>query len=73
LANQIDPQRKSGQTRRSFLTKMGFGAAAFALIGGSFGIFGLRDKQKNSKIQDFPGEDSIFHPARDPRQDPRRS
>jgi len=52
---------------------MGFGAAAFALIGGSFGIFGLRDKQKNSKIQDFPGEDSIFHPARDPRQDPRRS
>ena len=73
MANEIEPQQKSGQTRRSFLAKMGLGAAAFAFIGGPLGMLGLRNDKKKAEIQDFPGEDSIFHPAKDPRQDSRRS
>jgi hypothetical protein len=73
LANEMEPQQKSGETRRSFLAKMGLGAAALALIGGPFGMLGrFRDSQDQVASQAFPGEDSIFHPASDPRQDPRR-
>ena len=74
MANEIEPQKNTGQTRRSFLAKMGLGAAAFAFIGGPLGILGIRNKQQQKTTNDeFPGEDSIFHPALDPRQDPRRS
>ena len=73
MANEIEPQKNTGQTRRSFLAKMGLGAAAFAFIGGPLGMLGIRNKQRNATNDEFPGEDSIFHPASDPRQDPRRS
>ena len=73
MANEIEPQQKSGQTRRSFLAKMGLGAAALALVGGPLGMLGrFRGNQDQSASMDFPDEDSIFHPASDPRQDPRR-
>ncbi|MDA0263205.1 MAG: twin-arginine translocation signal domain-containing protein [Chloroflexi bacterium] len=74
MANQIEPEEKSGQTRRSFLAKMGLGAAALAVIGVPLGMLG---RSKNDEIkttyQSFPDETSIFHPASDPTKDPRRS
>ncbi len=74
LANETESKQKSGHSRRSFLAKMGLGAAALAIIGGPLGMLGrIRGNQDESASQDFPGEDSIFHPASDPRQDPRRN
>ncbi len=74
MANEIEPQQKSGETRRSFLAKMGLGAAALAIVGGPLGILGrLRGDQDKAASQDFPGEDSIFPPASAPRRAPRRN
>ncbi len=74
MAKQTDPEQKSGQTRRSFLAKMGLGAAALAIVGGPLGMLGrFRGNQDKAASQGFPGEDSIFHPASDPRRDPRRN
>jgi hypothetical protein len=49
------------------------GAAALALVGGPLGMLGIRSNKQKVTTQEFPGEDSIFHPASDPRKDPRRS
>ena len=69
MANENEPQQKSGQSRRSFLAKMGLGAAALAVVGGPLGMLGrFRGNQENAASQDFPDEDSIFHPASDPRR-----
>ena len=74
MANEIEPQQRSGQTRRSFLVKMGLGLGALAIVGGPLGMLGrFRGKQEKAASQDFPDESSIFHPASDPRQDPRRN
>ena len=66
----------SGQeSRRSFLTKLGLGAAALAAASAvPFFRLGKGNSGDSPEVsEDFPGEDSIFHPARDPRQDPRRN
>ena len=69
MANENEPQQKSGQSRRSFLAKMGLGAAALAIAGGPLGMLGrFRGNQEKAASQDFPDEDSIFHPASDPRR-----
>ena len=74
MANEIEPQQKSGETRRSFLAKMGLGAAALAIVGGPLGMLGrFRGDQDKAAAQDFPNENSIFHPASDPRRDSRRN
>ena len=74
MANEIEPQQQSGQTRRSFLAKMGLGAAALAIVGGPLGMLGrMRGDQQKVASQDFPDETSIFHPASDPRRDSRRN
>ena len=74
MANKIEPQQKSGETRRSFLAKMGLGAAALAIFGGPLGMLSrFRGDQDKAAAQDFPSEDSIFHPASDPRRDSRRN
>ena len=74
MANEMEPQQKSGETRRSFLAKMGLGAAALAIVGGPLGMLGrFRGSDEKSPTDDFPNEDSIFHPASDPRRDPRRN
>ena len=57
-------------SRRNFLGKLSVGVAALA--GASFGIFRLRKPESGHSDSEFPGADSIFHPARDPRSDPRR-
>ena len=74
MANEMEPQQKSGETRRSFLAKMGLGAAGLAVVGGPLGMLGrFRGSDEKSATDDFPNEDSIFHPASDPRRDPRRN
>ena len=77
MASELNPAEqnspKSGESRRSFLAKLGIGAAALALVAGP--LSALRGNSGNGAAamnQEFPGEDSIFHPAVDPRRDPRR-
>ena len=68
---QAEPGR---QSRRSFLAKLGLGVAVLAAVSLPFSRMVRGGKGRSSKLTDeFPGEDSIFHPASDPRQDPRRN
>ena len=61
------------ESRRSFLAMLGLGAAALALLSTPFNRLGKGDSGPSTAMSDaFPGEDSIFHPAQDPRLDPRR-
>ena len=74
--NPVEPElRNTGETRRSFLAKLALGAAALGLAAGA--LSSLRGAgaggAATSMHAEFPGEDSIFHPAVDPRQDPRRT
>ena len=62
-------ESRGGDSRRSFLAKMGIGIAAIA--GVSVGLV-RPDMKQSTTSGEFPGPDSIFHPAQDPRQDPRR-
>jgi hypothetical protein len=63
-------------SRRNFLAKLTLGTLGVAAAAGAFApLLGLLqgDKSKTSDAsQEFPGPDSIFHPASDPRLDPRR-
>ena len=60
-------------SRRGFLARLGLGVAAVAAA--TFPL-GHRDSTGGAGAQgvsrEFPDEDSIFHPAQDPRLDPRR-
>ncbi len=77
MASELNPAEpnspKSGQSRRSFLAKLGIGAAALALVAGPLASLRSGSNSAAAVNREFPGEDSIFHPAADPRQDPRRS
>ena len=73
IAESEVAEKRPGQSRRSFLVKMGLGAAALALVASPLGMINrIRGGQQNRGNQQFPAEDSIFHPASDPRKDPRR-
>ncbi len=74
MANENKKINQGGQTRRSFLAKMGIGVAALAIVGGPLGMVSrIRGEHQSTDSREFPDETSIFHPASDPRQDPRRS
>ena len=79
MASELNPAEetiaKSGESRRSFLAKLGVGAAAVALVAGPLSVVrGLgSNNNANAMNVEFPDEDSIFHPASDPRRDPRRN
>lgn len=60
---------KKGESRRNFLAKLGIGVAAMA--GVSAGLFRFGGKPSTTS-EEFPDSGSIFHPASDPRTDPRR-
>ena len=60
---------KAGHSRRNFLAKLGVGMAAMAGVSAGLFRFGGRS---STTPEEFPGPESIFHPATDPRQDPRR-
>ncbi len=73
LRNDSGKQTPSGETRRSFLAKLGLGAAAIAAAS-AVPFLRLGKGARGLESSDgFPNEDSIFHPAQDPRQDPRRN
>ena len=70
LASTEPQELDTHASRRNFLGKLSVGVAALA--GASFGIFRLGKSASNQSNGEFPGADSIFHPAQDPRKDPRR-
>ncbi len=73
LSKESSEPSASGESRRSFLAKLGFGAATIALAAGSLTRLGSSGgKGTDQASNDFPDEDSIFHPANNPRTDPRR-
>ena len=58
------------QSRRSFLAKLGLGVAAAAIASLPLVNRGRKTAEPASGVHPgFPGEDSIFHPAQDPRRD----
>ncbi len=67
--NEASSEREPG--RRRFLTQLGIGVAALA--GVSAGLIRWGGKPASPSTREFPGPDSIFHPAQDPRRDPRRA
>ena len=70
MASTEPQQFDTRASRRNFLGKLSVGVAALA--GASFGIFKIGKSESGQSDGEFPGADSIFHPARDPRSDPRR-
>ncbi|MCY4416568.1 MAG: twin-arginine translocation signal domain-containing protein [Chloroflexi bacterium] len=69
MSNQIESVDK-GTSRRRFLGVLGIGVAGAAVLA-ALTPFGRRN-QAAEAANEFPGPDSIFHPAQDPRTDPRR-
>ena len=69
MANGEELAVKKGESRRSFLAKLGVGVAAMAGVSAGLVRFGGKS---NSTPEEFPDAGSIFHPASDPRTDPRR-
>ncbi len=70
MSTESFESQANNQSRRSFLVKLGLGLTALAGVSGGLIRFG---RKKSSPLsQEFPGTDSIFHPAQDPRLDPRR-
>ena len=59
-----------GTSRRRFLGVLGVGIAGAAVVAGML-PFGRRNR-KAEAMSEFPGPGSMFHPAQDPRTDPRR-
>jgi hypothetical protein len=69
--NNAGEPNSQGTSRRSFLTKLGLGVVGLA--GLTSGLVSLGGQPQTAQDDDeFPGPDSIFHPAQDPRTDPRR-
>ncbi len=69
-----EPQQPASQrqSRRNFLARLGLGAAALAATSVPLLGRGNGGGAAAGADDEFPGEDSIFHPAVDPRLDPRR-
>lgn len=59
-------------SRRRFLALVTLGMAALAGLVPWLAQLGKGNQPPNAAAQEFPGPDSIFHPAQDPRLDPRR-
>ena len=73
MSNQPEKPESARETRRSFLAKLGIGVAALAAVSLPFSRLARgKGEPREGGAQAFPGEDSIFHPASDPRLDPRR-
>lgn len=70
MSEELQRSAAAGESRRSFLVKLGLGLAGIAGI--SSGLVRFGKKESGGLADEFPGPDSIFHPAQDPRTDPRR-
>lgn len=60
----------NGASRRRVLGLLGLGIAGAAVVGSLLPL-GRRTAPAEA-ADEFPGPGSIFHPAQDPRRDPRR-
>ncbi len=69
MPEQNDSNQK-GTSRRRFLGVLGIGVAGAAIVA-SMLPFGRRGNTVEAS-NEFPGPGSMFHPAQDPRTDPRR-
>ena len=69
MPNRKLTSKSGGESRRNFLAKLGVGVVALAGVSAGLVRFGGRP---STTTDEFPGSDSIFHPAQDPRLDPRR-
>ena len=58
---------KGLETRRSFLGKLGLGAAALAAVS-AIPFLKLGQKASDGDSSGVPGKDSIFHPRQDSRR-----
>ena len=68
MPDETEPRQPQGHTRRSFLTKLSLGLAALAGSGFLLRHFLLPgEKGGSAQGAEFPGEESIFHPRKDPR------
>ena len=67
---ELNESAPKGTSRRRFLGVLGVGIAGAALVAGLM-PFGRRN-QTAEAANEFPGPGSMFHPAQDPRTDPRR-
>ena len=68
MANESSVSESKGESRRSFLTKLGLGTAALALVSVPFFPWGRNKTGQTAGANDgLPGPDSIFHPRSDPR------
>ena len=70
MEKHLPDSNSSRHSRRGFLARMGIGVAAAAAASLPLGRF--RNDPAKTSGDGFPGRDSIFHPASDPRLDPRR-
>jgi hypothetical protein len=69
-SSAAEPKRHS---RRSFLAKLTVGMAILTASVSPLARLATSGKKGTlASSQDLPGPDSIFHPAKDPRKDPRR-
>lgn len=69
MPKQIE-NAQNGTSRRRFLGVLGIGIAGAAVVAGLM-PFGRRSPPAEA-ASEFPGPGSMFHPAQDPRTDPRR-
>ena len=69
MPEQIENNR-TGTSRRRFLGVLGIGIAGAAVVGGMLPF--LRRNDTAEAASEFPPPGSMFHPAQDPRADPRR-
>ncbi len=69
MSEQIENARPR-TSRRRFLGLLGIGVAGAAVVGGLLPF--LRRGDTVEAASEFPGPGSMFHPAQDPRTDPRR-
>ena len=63
---QTEPiEKKSGESRRSFLAKLGLGAAALALVAGPLSaVRGIGSGNNSATAQDFPRRGLHLPPRR---------
>ena len=72
MAQESEALLPKNRSRRSFLGKLSLGLAALGGLAILFrGFTRLRPSKSSIAMSDFPGEDSIFHPRRDPRLEAR--
>ena len=70
MEKHLSDSNSSRHSRRGFLARVGIGVVAAAAASLPFGLF--RSDPAKASGEGFPGKGSIFHPASDPRLDPRR-